>query len=124
MATNIITQRHAAPPPVTESHQGIPLGSGIDRTRLLMLPRNAAADAANLALFQLQDKTPEEQVMGAAVLFATFCEALGLDPQETHAMGLRVLKAPSTDDHVAGHNLQALRDFASIRVGGRDTSAW
>jgi hypothetical protein len=121
---NIITERAPAPPPKTHTAQGVPLGKGYDRTRLMMLPRNKAADAAHLALFQLQDKPVEEQIMGAAVLFATICNTLGLDPDETHAMGLRVIRAITDEDHTASRSLESLRDFASTALAGRDTTIW
>lgn len=94
----------------------------LDPTKLAMLSRGRAADAANLALFQLQGKTPEEMVMGSAILFATMAKSCGLDPEKLHTMANRVLMAPEEGDRVAEGSLQVLRDFASIRVMGRETT--
>jgi len=95
-----------------------------EKHRMLTLSRNKVADAANLALFQLQDKTPEEQLAGAALLFAVLCEKTGTDPEAAHTMAQRILRAPDEGDFRTGNNLQALRDFASIFVAGKDTTFW
>jgi hypothetical protein len=94
-----------------------------DRTRLGMVPRSQAADAAHLALFQLQDLPRTETMMlGIGVLFAAFCSRTGTDPQELHAMGLAVLKERTDGDVPTSNSLQVLRDFAAIRVMGEQTT--
>lgn len=93
-----------------------------DKDALSMLARETAADAAHEALFPLQHRPPAEIVAGAAVLFAAICHRVGLDPQETHAVGMKMLR---DQDHHRGANnsLQSLRDFAGIRIAGdRDVS--
>lgn len=97
-------------------------GQPFEKWRLQHLSRNKSADAAHLALYQLQDKSPEEMVMGAAVLFTTLAMKVGMDPQELHTIAMRVLSAPDEGDFRTGNSLQALRDFASIRVAGKDTN--
>ncbi|MGV1835208.1 hypothetical protein ACQZ6C_10635 [Rhizobium rhizogenes] len=94
-----------------------------DKTRLVMVPRSEAADAAHLALFQLQDLPRTETMMaGVGVLFAAFCSRTGLDPQELHAVGMAILKERTDGDIATGNSLQVLRDFAAIRVMGEQTT--
>lgn len=94
-----------------------------DKLRLAMVPRSEAADAAHLALFQLQDLPRTETMMlGVGVLFAAFCSRVGLDPSELHGMGLAVLKERADGDIPTSNSLQVLRDFAAIRVMGEQTT--
>lgn len=91
----------------------------LDKLRLSMVPRSRAADAAHLTLFQLQDlPSPEEQMMGVAVLFTAFAQRLRLDPSELHDMGLAILQSRTDGDHVTSNSLQTLKDFAGIRLAG------
>lgn len=94
----------------------------LDRDHLMMIPRGLAAQRALEALHPIQNGTPHEMVAGVAVLFATLCSRVGLDPEEMHALGLKLLR---DEDHHKQTNdaLQSLRDFAGIRVkGDRDVS--
>lgn len=94
-----------------------------EKHRLAMVHRSKAAQAAHLALFQLQDiPSSEEQVMGVAVLFATLCSRLGVDPQEMHTMAMRVLKAPDEGATDTNNALRSLRDFAGIHLAGKEES--
>lgn len=94
----------------------------LDRDKLALLPRSDCAHAAHLALFQLQDKGPEEQVMGAAVLFAALCMACGLDADDMYQMGKRVLTVPNDMDRHTDNSLQTLRDFIGARVMAREVT--
>lgn len=95
----------------------------LDRDKLSMVPRKAAADAATLALFQLQDiMVPEEQVLGVGVLFATMCLRCGLDPSDLHAMAKRVLNAPDEGDVPTSNSLQVLRDFVGARIMNKEVT--
>lgn len=94
----------------------------LDKLKLSQLARNTAADAAQLCLFQIQDLSPEEMMMGSALLFAVMASRAGIDPEELHTMATRLLKAPDGGDHYTAGSLQSLRDFASIRVMGKDTT--
>lgn len=96
-----------------------------EKLRLAMVPRSAAADAAHLALFQLQDITePETQVLGIAVLFAAVAARLHVDPSELHGMGMAVLKERADGDVVTSNSLQVLRDFAAIRYLGEQVTIY
>jgi hypothetical protein len=103
----------------------VELGAGFEMTRMSMLPRGRVASAAHLALFQLQDKTPEEQVLGAALLSLALSRHMGLNPHEVISMANNVLMARTAkDDPVANADLEALRDYAGVRLQGRDTSVY
>jgi hypothetical protein len=104
-------------------HALTPIARPLDRDKLFMLSRGTAADAAQLALFQLQMLSPEECMAGAAVLFAVLAKRCGIDPQELHEMGRRVLMAPTDGDVPATNSLEALRDFAGLRLMG-DNVTW
>lgn len=96
----------------------------LDKLKLSQIGRDKAASAAHLCLFQIQDMSPEEMMMGSAVLFATLVSRAGMDPEELFNMANRLLKAPDEGDHYTGGSLEALRDFGNIRVMGRDTTFW
>lgn len=93
-----------------------------EKHRLTMVSRKDAADAAQLALFQLQDIPQTEiQVLGIGVLFATFCNRIGMDAEELYHMSMRVLREPTEGDVATSNSLQVLRDFAGIRIMGDET---
>jgi len=115
--------------PVRKFDNGIPVPRDLmgrrrlDRDKLAMVPRIAATRAAHLALFQLQDITdPEEQVLGAGVLFAAVCLACGLDARELHDMGRKVILAPAEGDAETDNSLVSLRDFIGARVMAREVT--
>lgn len=123
MVHNVITERSAPPEPQYRTAQGIELGAGFEHSRMAMLPRGKVASAAHLALFQLQDLPSEEQVLGAALLSLALSRHLRLDPHEVLEMANNVLIARAAkDDPVANNDLEALRDYAGVRLAGRDTS--
>lgn len=82
-----------------------------------MMPRGVAADTAHEALFPIQHRRPTEMVAGVAVLFATICARTGLDPQELHTLGSKMLRDQEFHRAV-NDSLQSLRDFAGIRIAG------
>lgn len=87
---------------------------------LSMVSREAAADAAHHALFPIQDQRPEVLTMGLAVLFHAVVSKCNLDPHLLYQMGGKVLR--DQEGSLKTNNaLQSLRDWASIRVLGRDT---
>lgn len=94
----------------------------LDKDRLSMVPRDKAANAAFLALHQLQSLDPEEMVLGAGVLFATLAMRCGLDPEQLHTMSRKVIFAPDEGDHITGGSLQVLRDFAGARILGKEVT--
>lgn len=93
-----------------------------DYHTMTQLARQRAADAAHATLDGLQNLTPEEIVLGVAVLFAAVTRRSGLDPEDLYQMGLRVLK-PEPLHRRANDSLQSLTDFVALRVKGeRDVS--
>lgn len=91
----------------------------LDRDKLSMVSRAQAAQAAHLALFAIQNERPEVMMGGVAILFAAFIHRCGLDPQEVHHMGMKILRDPADPGyHNVNISLQSLKDFAGIRVMG------
>jgi len=89
----------------------------LDRDALMLVNRDVAAACAHEALFPIQSMQPHEIVAGAAVLFAAICSRVGLDPEEVHGIGLRILR--EEDFHQKTNaSLQSLRDFAGLRIKG------
>jgi hypothetical protein len=95
-------------------------GVSFNRDAFFMVPRSVAIDECLEALFPIQDDRPEVVVMGIAVLFATVCSRVGIDPSEAHAAGLKVL----TDQDYNSDNdrLQALRDYAGLCIKGDEVT--
>jgi hypothetical protein len=92
-----------------------------DYHTMTQLPRLKAVDSAHRALDGVQRDTPEEMMLGVAVLFAALCQRCQVSPHEMHQMGLRVI-AYSPFDKTANRSLEALRDFAGLRVLGKETT--
>lgn len=89
----------------------------IDTDKLYMVSRDAAATVAHKALRPIQERSPHEMVAGVAILFATLCARVSLDPQEMHALGVKMLK--DQECHFKTNDaLQSLRDFAGLRIAG------
>ena len=97
----------------------------LNRDKLHMVPRAHVAAAAHEALFPVQGLQPELMVAGIALLFAAITQRCGLDPQELHTLGRKILRDPVQvgGDRGANASLQSLKDFAGIRImGERDVS--
>lgn len=94
----------------------------LDKDKLSMVPRETAARLALLALHQMQDEFPEEVILGVSTLFAAFTLRCGLDPQDLHHKGLRVLQAPEEGDRPTDATIQVLRDFAGARLMGKEVT--
>lgn len=92
----------------------------LDRDKLSMVTREDAAEAAYEALFPIQDRPPEALVAGIALLFHAVCTKVGLDPEDLYRQGGKMLR--DQEGSLKTNNaLQSLRDWASIRLLGRDT---
>lgn len=89
----------------------------LDRDKLNMLDRQLAADIAFTALHPIQDKDPEEIVMGSAVLFAAICRRCSVDAGEMYAKATTVLREDPFHKRT-NDALQSLQDFAALRVLG------
>ena len=84
---------------------------------MTQLERQRALDGAQMVLDGMQNETPEQIVLGAAILFAGLVDRLGLDPEGMYLMGRRVLN-PEDFHRRANDSAQSLKDFISIRVKG------
>ena len=105
----------------TDSYGGLTKPSRpLNKDALSMIPRRRAVNAAHEALFPIQSKWPEEMVAGVALLFAVVCKRCGVDPEDMHRMGLKLLRDPAQEggDRGSSELLQALQDFAGIRIMG------
>lgn len=65
--------------------------AAFNRDRLMLMDRDVAAYAAHEQLAATNARPPEEQVAAAAIIFAGMCSRLGLDPQEMHKLGRKLL---------------------------------
>lgn len=87
----------------------------LDRDKVMMVQREKAAILAHRALDRIQSELPEEQVSGVAVLFATIAHRCGFDPQELHALGMKILRDEKFH-HKGNIQIESLRDFAGLRL--------
>lgn len=94
-----------------------PLSSRFDRDALMMISRDAASQVAFEVLDTLYRHKPAEALAGLAVAFAAMAERVNMDPDEAYAVGRRVLVSKEAyGSSMATHRLDALRDFAKLRV--------
>ena len=93
----------------------------LDRDRLHMLPRDIAIRDAHNLLRPANQLDPEDMVAAIAVLFATVCSRVQIDPEEAHTLGLRMLRDQQHHDK-ANKLLQSLRDFAGLRIAGQEVT--
>lgn len=87
----------------------------IDMDQLNSTSRDEAAFVAFAALNAIQEDRPHKQVFAVALLFAAFCERLNLSPREMHTKAEMMLREEDFH-HKANSQLQALREFAGIRL--------
>lgn len=87
----------------------------IDEDQLNSTSRDEAARVAFLALNAIQEERPHKQVVAVALLFAAYCERLNLSAREMHDKAERVLRSEDFH-HKANCQIEALRDFAGIRL--------
>lgn len=100
-----------------------PAEAPFDYHTMTGLSRQAAADSAWTALSAIQNMTPEEQVLGAATLFAAIADRCNLPASELYRMGQRVIGTYEEFHKRANDSLQSLRDYAALRIKGeRDVS--
>jgi hypothetical protein len=87
------------------------------KDKLMLVSRDKAASQAFAILDRLQFETPEVMMAATSLLFATWCQRLGMHPFEMHQLGLKMLKPEAF--HLKGNaHLETLRDFAGIRMLG------
>jgi hypothetical protein len=97
----------------------LPNARPLDRDQLATLPREEALRCAALALDGIQRETPEAQVLAAAVLFAGIAQRCGLDPEELHHLGRRVLRAQR--HHTKANQMaESTMDFFGLCIMGQE----
>lgn len=101
---------------------GLKADRPLDRDKINMVPRGTAATVAHEALFPIQERRPEQMLMGVATLFAAMCRRCRVDPQDMHVKGLRVLDAPEDGDRATDAQVQVLRDLIGAKVMGEEVT--
>ncbi|MCC5780562.1 hypothetical protein H7H48_15985 [Nitratireductor sp. B36] len=92
------------------------LSTRIDRTQLHMVSRDRVAHVAHALLNGANHEKGELLAAGTAVLFAVMSERTGMNAEELYRLGHRILHA-DTPHHVKSNvQMEALRDFAGLRV--------
>lgn len=100
---------------------GNPLSSRIDRTQLHMVSRDVTASMAHSMLFPVNNEKGELVAAGAALLFAVIAERTGMEPEDLFRLGQRILMDPSQHHTKTNASLEALRDFAGLRINVNPT---
>ena len=94
------------------------LSTRIDQDRLNLLKRDRIAALTQAVLDPISSHPGEELLAASATLFAVMCERYSASPQDLHEYGRRVLGADEPFHKQGNDQLEALRDFAALRVRG------
>jgi hypothetical protein len=92
------------------------LSSRIDTTQLHMVSRDKVASVAHAMLNGANRERPADLAAGAAILFAVLAERVGMDAYEFYRLGRKILTEPSPHHTKPNVQMEALRDFAGLRV--------
>lgn len=92
------------------------LSTRIDNDKLNLLGRDVVSHRAHGALDAIQRFPAEQQILATATLFAVMVERCGVDAEELYLKGRRVLFASGEGDTKTDMSLEALRDYAALRV--------
>lgn len=92
------------------------LSSRLDPTQLRMVSRDRVASVVHALLHGANHERPPELTAGVAVLFAAVAERSAMDPEELYRLGRRILHAHDPHHDKPNIQLEALRDFAGLRV--------
>ncbi|NKW09116.1 hypothetical protein HGG76_02405 [Ochrobactrum tritici] len=92
------------------------LSTRVDPTQLHMVSRDRVANVAHALLNGANHERAPEILAGVAVLFAVMAERSAVDPEELYHLGRRILFAPAPHHHKPNVQMEALRDFAGLRV--------
>lgn len=88
----------------------------INRDRLLMMPRDRAAQMAHEVIAALEKKTPEDHLLGIAVAFAVMAQRYAQGAEELHDIGKRILVEPMAYNRPGAALIDSLRDYAGLKV--------
>lgn len=92
------------------------LSSRLDATQLHMVSRDRVASVVHGLLHGANHERPPELTAGVAVLFAAISERTGMDPHDLFLLGRRLLFAADQHHDKPNIQMEALRDFAGLRV--------
>ena len=90
-----------------------------DKDRLHLVPRNEAAKAAFAMLDKVQDEMPELAIAATALVFATLCQRLRLDPHDIHQLGMKMLRHDPHNDK-ANAQIEGMQDLAKQQWEGKE----
>jgi len=88
----------------------------VDRDALNMLPRDTVATDASRLIDPLKNEKGERLLAATAVAFAIMCERTSMSPQDMWLYGRRVLGADEPFHRQGNTQVEALRDFAGLRI--------
>ncbi|MBK3400402.1 hypothetical protein [Methylobacterium ajmalii] len=91
----------------------------LDKDQLHATPREEALRCAALALDGIQRETPEAQVIAAATLFAAISARTGMDAEQLHHLGRRVLR-PEKHHTKANMMAESTADFVGLVIMGQE----
>lgn len=92
------------------------LSTRLDQDALSLMSRDTVAFDVHGVLDRLSHLRPENQVAAVATLFAAVCERYSGSPQDLHQFGRRVLGADQPFHQKANVQMEALRDFAALKL--------
>lgn len=92
------------------------LSARLDTTQLHMVSRDRVASVAHALLHGANHERPPELTAGVAVLFAVMAERNAMSPEELFHLGRRILHANDRHHDKPNIQMEALRDFAGLRV--------
>lgn len=95
------------------------LSTRIDRDKLFMVSRDAASHVAHALLHGGHNERGEMLAAAAAILFAAVCERVQMAPDELLRVGQKILHADQAFHREGNVHLEALRDFAGLRLRNR-----
>lgn len=93
-------------------------GRPFNRDRMHSVPRDRVAVVAHEMLAAVNALSPEEQAAAAGLLFATMCERFGLNPEEHHHLGRRLM-TPQAFHRKGNSQIEALEAYIDLLNTGR-----
>lgn len=97
------------------------LASRIDATQLHMVSRDEVASTAHALLAGGNKEKGPLLAASTAVLFAVMAERCGMDAHDLYLLGRKILFDPAPHHFKPNVQMEALRDFAGMRLRDRPT---
>lgn len=95
------------------------LSHRLDEDILFSIPRGRAAQFAMDMVHPVQGERGESILAGVAVLFATMATRYNRSPQDLYQYGMRILEANEPFKKLPNAQVEALKDFAKLKVNRR-----